>query len=529
MTVNILQAVADRKLFGAHFRGETWSAWIAFLAALFALPLTPEQLALYQKHTGRTAPPTQAHLEAWLVCGRRAGKSFMLALVAVFLATFKDWRSYLGPGEVGTIMIVATDRKQARTIMRFALGLLKASAMLRRQIEGVTRESIALKNDIIIEVHTASFRTVRGYTVCAALLDELAFWPTDELASEPDTEVLAAVRPAMATVPGAMLLCASSPYARRGTLWHAYKKHFGKDGDPILVWQAPTRAMNPSVPQAFIDQHLADDPARAAAEYLAEFRTDIEAFVSRESVMQCVDVGVFERPKQHYKTYQAFTDPSGGSSDSFALAIGHKDLESKQLIVDAIRERRAPFNPTEVVQEFSQLCKSYGVSKVTGDHYAGSWPAEAFGKCGIRYEASAKPKSALYGDLLAGLNGRRIMLLDHARLVSQLIGLECRTARSGKDSIDHVPGGMDDVANCVAGLFGTAISKYPNYDFGYHGWSDDADKNPQPAEHQIKTVNEICYNMGNWWQTRPQEPYHSEADENLKRMYRALAGPPWVK
>jgi hypothetical protein len=219
--VNIIRGITDNKVFGKHFRGgETWSAWIAFLAALFALPLTPEQVALYQKHTGRTNPPTAPHHEAWLVCGRRAGKSFMLALVAVFLACFKDWRPFLGPGEVGTIMVVAADRKQSRTIMRFALGLLKAVPMLKRQVENVTRESIALKNDIIIEVHTASFRTVRGYTVCAALLDELAFWPTDELASEPDSEVLAAVRPAMATVPGAMLLCASSPCARArcGTL-----------------------------------------------------------------------------------------------------------------------------------------------------------------------------------------------------------------------------------------------------------------------------------------------------------------------
>jgi hypothetical protein len=44
----------------------------------------------------------------------------------------------------------------------------------------------------------------------------------------------------MATIPGAMLLCASSPYARRGALWDAHRRHFGKDGDPILVWQADT-------------------------------------------------------------------------------------------------------------------------------------------------------------------------------------------------------------------------------------------------------------------------------------------------
>jgi hypothetical protein len=35
-------------------------------------------------------------------------------------------------------------------------------------------------------------------------------------------------------------------------------------------------------------------------------------------------------------------------------------------------------------------------------------------------------------------------------LIAQLLGLERRTARSGKDSIDHAPGGHDDVANAAA-------------------------------------------------------------------------------
>ena len=90
--MNILHAIDDPKVFGQHFRGGTWDVWRVFLAALFGLPLTPDQLALYQTHTGRTTPPTTPLHEAWLVCGRRAGKSFILAVVAVFLACFKDWR-----------------------------------------------------------------------------------------------------------------------------------------------------------------------------------------------------------------------------------------------------------------------------------------------------------------------------------------------------------------------------------------------------------------------------------------------------
>jgi hypothetical protein len=122
-------------VFGPHFAADTWAAWLTFLAALFGLPMSDEQFAIYQKHTGRNTPPTSPLHEAWLVIGRRGGKSFILAVIANFLTSFKDWRPYLGPGEAGTVMIIAADRRQARVIMRYRLGLLEAVPMLKQQIE----------------------------------------------------------------------------------------------------------------------------------------------------------------------------------------------------------------------------------------------------------------------------------------------------------------------------------------------------------------------------------------------------------
>jgi phage terminase large subunit-like protein len=177
--------------------------------------------------------------EGWLVCGRRAGKSFTLALIAVFLACFRNWQPYLAPGERATVMVIATDRRQARVIFRYVSALLNNVPMLAKLIERETADTFDLIGSITIEVQAASYRSTRGYTIVAALCDEIAFWRTDN-AAEPDYEIINALRPGMATIPGAMLLCASSPYARRGALWDAHRRHFGKDGDPILVWQADT-------------------------------------------------------------------------------------------------------------------------------------------------------------------------------------------------------------------------------------------------------------------------------------------------
>src|SRR5690606_9806414 len=112
--------------------------------------------------------------------------------------------------------------------------------------------------------------------------------------------------------------------ARRGELWETYRRHHGPEGDRlILVAQGPSLAFNSTLPKRVIDRAMEKDPASASAEYLAEFRKDIEVFVTREVVESCVAEDVLERPWQPGRRYKAFVDPSGGSADSMTLAIAH--------------------------------------------------------------------------------------------------------------------------------------------------------------------------------------------------------------
>lgn len=458
--MNILQACDDPDLFRPWFKKrESFDAWFSFLAALFGLPMTDEQFAIYQKHTGRQERPTEAEQEAWLVIGRRGGKSFISALVAVFLACFFDYQQYLAPGERGTVMIVAADKRQARVILRYIRAMLTNIPMLSDMVERDTADSFDLNNGVTIEVGVASFRSTRGYTYVAVLADEIAFWRTDD-AAEPDYAILDAIRPGMSTIPNAMMLCMSSPYARKGALWDAFKRYFGKDGQP-LVWKAATRDMNPTVSQSVIDRAYERDPASASAEYGGEFRSDIESFVSREAVESCTSPGVLERAPVPMTQYFGFVDPSGGSADSFTLAIGH--LEGKVAILDAVRETKPPFSPEQTVKDYADLLKQYRINKVTGDRYAGEWPREQFRNHNITYEPSAHPKSDLYRDLLPLVNSGECDLLDLPVILAQLVGLERRTARGGRDSIDHAPGGHDDVANAVAGLLTNVRNRKSTY------------------------------------------------------------------
>jgi hypothetical protein len=169
------------------------------------------------------------------------------------------------------------------------------------------------------------------------------------------------------------LIAISSPHARRGALWSAYQRHYGSNGDPlILVAQGSSRNLNPSLPQAEIDVEYDKDAAWASAEYGAQFRTDVETFLSIEAVQGCVDDGVYERPYDRRFTYSAFVDPSGGAADSFTLAIAH--LEGKTTVLDVIRELRAPFSPEDAVEQYCLLLRQYSINTVRGDRYGGLWP-----------------------------------------------------------------------------------------------------------------------------------------------------------
>jgi hypothetical protein len=464
--VTLLDALDDEVIFGCYF-GSEWNQWRTFIKALFALPMSPQDLALYRVCTGRQDAPTVPARECWTICGRRAGKSRMASVIAVYLAAFRDYSNVLSVGEVGTLPVIASDRRQARTCMSYIDGLIDEVPMLASMVVHRTNESIELSTGVRIEVHTASWRALRGYTCVGAVADEVCFWRSEDSLNA-DVEIINALRPAMVTVPGAVLVAISSPYSRHGVAWEMHRRHHGPQGDPaILTWQAASRTMNATIPEAIITEALEADEATARAEWLAEWRRDVEQFLSKELVDDAVLKGVQGVPPRVGVEYTAFCDPSGGSNDSFTLAISHVEHQRDGQVVshlDFVAERRPPFDAEQTVREFAAILERYRVGMVTGDRYAGEWPAQAFGRHGISYLPSERSKSELYLEALPMFSSGRVRLLDHLRLVAQFCGLERRTSRAGRDSVDHGPGAHhhDDLANACAGALVTAATGAAN-------------------------------------------------------------------
>jgi hypothetical protein len=324
--ITLLDLLHHRDAFHPWFRDpDQWGAWRAFLKALYAVPMSPAEMAIYQSCTGRTTPPTRQAREAWMCCGVRSGKSLIESALAVTVACTSDFRQYIVPGETLKIPVIGSDKEQAGVIMGYIREMFNAPTF-RKELKREVGDCFELNNGLMIQVHAASFRGVRGFTSPLVCADESAFWMNSETSANPDIEILRALRPRMATIPNSILLCASSPYSKKGALYSAYKSHFGKDGD-VLFWKAPTEVMHP--PDAHLRSIIAEayqsDPESASAEFGGEFRDGISDFISRETVEGCVDHKVIERPFEHGHRYVAFVDAAGGSGgDSFTLGIAHK-------------------------------------------------------------------------------------------------------------------------------------------------------------------------------------------------------------
>lgn len=457
--VTIRDAMTDPQLFGPIFGGDSFAAWRALLGGFYGLPLDDTEAATFRTLTGRAETPTKPCSELWLAVGRRGGKSHVAALLALFQAVFQDHRDRLSPGEIATVLVLAADRPQARSAMRYVQGLCD-HPMIAPMVKRQTETTIEFTNRSAIEIGTASHRSVRGYTLSAVVCDEIAFWYSD--GASPDREIIQALRPALATLDG-RLIALSSPYSKRGMLWDTYRRAYGDDDETrVLVAQAPSRTMNPLLPQRVVDDAMKDDPQAARAEFMAEFRSDISSFLDPELIDRAMRRSPLEVPFDSAHRYVAFVDPSGGGADEYGLCIAHMDGDTA--VIDLLRGRHG--SPAEITNEYATILQSYGVRSVTGDRYAGAWPRDQFARHGITYEAAPLDRSGLYLEFLARLNSEVVELPPDDRMRRQFAGLERRTARSGKDSIDHPPNGHDDRANCAAGVVAVALTK-SRYD--WHG------------------------------------------------------------
>ena len=207
--------------------------------------------------------------------------------------------------------------------------------------------------------------------------------------------------------------------------------------------------MNPSYPQKKIDADIARDAPRYLAEYMCEWRGDLEGYVKLDVVAGCTGAYEKNQPLEGVR-YFCFVDPSGGGPDSYAAAIAHR--EKDHIHIDALYESGPNYSPQRAVEEIAAFIRPYRIQQVTGDRFGGTAVSrEAFARHKIGYRDSDKNRTELYQGLLPLLNSSAITIPRSDDLTQQLVSLQRRVAPSGRELIDHARGRHDDLSNVVAG------------------------------------------------------------------------------
>jgi hypothetical protein len=469
-SISIIDACYDSELFRPFLEDRdggmsSWMNWFHFYRVMHGIPIKSDRIReqarkLILETTGRDYDQLSpdGYRTVIGICGRRSGKTRSISVAAAWECIFGGHEHRLAKGEVGYLPICTPVRDQARNLKNYIRAIFDTSA-LRHFVVDETKSGFRLKNNIQIEIMTGDYRTVRSYTLVGACVDEACFYGVeDKQAVRSDVELVAALEPGLLTTNGRLLII-SSPHWERGYVYNAWKRHWGKNDSPVLCWRSSSRLMNPLLSQKWIDQKMAEDAARYSAEIFAEWRTDVEQFISRAVVEALVVKHRTELLPDRGRRYFCFVDMSAGRSDASCCAVAH--VERDTVVVDMIRVFKSPHNPHVVVPLMAKDIARFGIRRIVGDNYAGEWVKGAWEQCGFRYEQCELPKSGLYLELLPRLCSERIQLLDHPLTVDQICSLQRRTRRGSSDTVDHPTGHgqHDDAANAVAGVAYIAAGK----------------------------------------------------------------------
>jgi hypothetical protein len=451
--IDILRAIHDPNILGDDIS----PAQEAALRALYGLPMTADQLEIARRCAGQAWRPGTEYREAAFVCGRRSGKSDKLAAnVAIYEAFFRDHR--LSAGETGVVLLLAQNMRQAKVVKGYVEGKIERSPVLRGHVVASRAQELELDNRVTIAIHPSSFRAIRGLSVVACICDEVAYWWTEEGYSNPDVEVVRAVRPAMATFPNAKLLLVSSPYAMSGVLWEMWQ---ARNEDPdALVWHAPTALMNPTVSQRFLQREQRRDPETYEREYEATFTEALSSFLPGDAIDECIVRGRTDVPPDNHRHVYVAAIDAAFKGDRFTFAIVHREWERNQtVVVDYLTgwqgSRRAPVQLREVLPHIKAKCKEYWICEVYGDQYGAAPIGEALWGYSLKLKEvpfTQTSKADIYGTLRTLVVNRRIELPDHADLIKELRALELELVPGGMTRIGHPSraGAHDDYAAVVA-------------------------------------------------------------------------------
>lgn len=360
--------------------------------------------------------------------GRRGGKSTSLCRVAVLEALHGDHEIPLG--DRGIVPIVSVRRLDAADRMRTIAAILTA---LGEPYEAVGDEIRLVGRPITFRVYVATVAAVSGFTSVCIVCDEVAKWRDADTGANPAQEVLASLRPTMATQRNAKMFLSSSPLG----IYDAHAKAFEAGETPEqMARHAPSWVANPSLTEA--QTHKDEpDPWKWEREYAAIPAEDAESgLLSAAALTAITRAGVTECKRVRGHTYVATMDPAT-RGNAWTLIVATTLADKTRQVVCA-REwrgnRNAPLDPDVVLREVAAVLFEYGLDVALTD----AWSGDALTSIARRHRLrlvqqsySSESKLDAYEELWRKVDDKRVGLLDVPEMRKDLLGIRRRVTPSG--------------------------------------------------------------------------------------------------
>jgi hypothetical protein len=423
---------------------------VDFAEQVLGLTLYPRQAEILSQYESRAVS------ELVLCLGRRSGKTLLACVIGLYDALVASYDGLLRPGEQRYVVMVATTLEQARIALRTMRELILNSPTLAPLLVGDTTDELALTNGVVLRAIPCSARSGRGLPISCLILDEAAHMLTTEEGNQAGGRVYASMAPSVAQFgERGRIVVLSTPYAKQGLFWDLYRQAKSGEHPDMLLFEAPTWEVNPTIPQSWLDRQREKDQDLYKIEYGAQFTEGIASYLSAAAVQACVSKGVLERPPREGASYTLALDPAY-VGDAFGL-VGACKVGDEHISVDVVRSwrgsRTTPVQHAAVLAEVEQLAEAYNGAQVVTDQFGAEPVRQGLNELGVHVRYSpwtADTKASAFSALKQAINTRSVSLPDHPGLLRELAALEIRQTAGGRPKIGAPQGEHDDLATALA-------------------------------------------------------------------------------
>lgn len=440
------------------------------------IPMYMTEVQIYEYLTESTYDPERLETikinKINLVCGRRAGKTTLAAIIAIYCAISNNWAPFLSTTPVATVLIMSHSREFSDEVLDIIKNFVANSEILTRLISKTRKQTASIFNlsmpyivegrikrsNVQIKVGAASSKTTRGIAACAVLCDEIAYWNLDENMKETDVKILKAVRPALKQFGKlAMLIKLSSPGIKQGVLYNEYiANREGTLPSSYAVFKAPSWMMNTILPAAEFVEEWEYDEDGFDTEYRANFADSLSNFIVPEAIEMAVQRGVkFLAPSENREVKYFAAIDAAFKADRFTFTIvGVTDNRVTQYMSKGWKgTRKQPIKAHDVAEFVKNALKSFPVDYVAADQFAFQPLKEIFDQYSVtlqEYAFSPKYKKQIYFNLKKLIHSQQMDLLDSEIQTKELKELIVEQSNTGTIKIGHPAGGSDDFADSLA-------------------------------------------------------------------------------